>query len=298
MFYEVIYPLSEKCFPRIKVKLSSRDPSFMSPLVNHFLNLRKKATKKHDLELSNRLQEKINSLIRQNQMRAVRQESNSNKTGSKKWWETVNSITSRTKLNIPVSGKIDPNDINVHFQKINTDCNYKRPDPCEIPEGKRIPSLSTNMVRQFLDKLRKTAVGADDIPYWFWRNFSLDPTPIPMIERKTWLEILGTILQENPCSWDMHFNKLISKASRRMCIMRACKFYGMSREQLDLLFDSLIMSVLTYGVELWGCAYYNKYLSQIDKLVRTARKCGYTSKSYSIKDIIHSTVEIKSYGIE
>ena len=111
-------------------------------------------------------------------MRAVRQESNSHKTGSEKWRETVNSITSRTKLNIPVSGKIDKNDINVHFQKINIDCNYKCPDPCEIPEGTRIPSLSTNMVQQFLDKLRKTAVGLDDIPYWFWRNFSSDLAPV------------------------------------------------------------------------------------------------------------------------
>ena len=84
------------------------------------------------------------------------------------------------------------------------------------------------------------------------------PIPIPSIERKTWLEILGTIFQENPCNWDMHFHKLISKASSRMYIIRVCKFYGLSREQLDLLFDSLIMSVLTYGVELWGCAYYNK----------------------------------------
>ena len=86
------------------------------------------------------------------------------------------------------------------------------------------------------------------------------PIPIPSIERKTWLEILGTILQEDPCN--CHFHILISKASSRM-YMRACKFYGMSREQLDLLFDSLIMSVLMYGVELWGCAYHNKYLAKL-----------------------------------
>ena len=73
-FYEFIYPLLEKCFPRIKVKLSTRDPSFRSPLVKHLLNLRKKATEKHDFELSNRLQEKINSLVPENQMRTVRQE--------------------------------------------------------------------------------------------------------------------------------------------------------------------------------------------------------------------------------
>ena len=39
------------------------------------------------------------------------------------------------------------------------------------------------------------------------------PNQIPSIERKTWLEILGTILQENPCNWNMDFHKLISKAS-------------------------------------------------------------------------------------
>ena len=34
------------------------------------------------------------------------------------------------------------------------------------------------MVRQFLDNLRKTAVGPDDIPYWFWRSFSSDLAPV------------------------------------------------------------------------------------------------------------------------
>jgi hypothetical protein len=113
------------------------------------------------------------------------------------------------------------------------------------------------------------------------------PNPIPMIERKTWLKILGTILQENPSNWDMHFDQLINKANSRMQIMRVRKYYGMT-EQLDLLFNSFIMSVLTYGIELWGCAYYDKYLKQIDKFVSRARKYGYTSKGYSMKEIICS----------
>ena len=74
------------------------------------------------------------------------------------------------------------------------------------------------------------------------------PIPIPSIERKTWLEILGTTFQENPCNWDMHFHKIISKASNRMYIIRVCKFYGLSREQLDLLFDSLIIYV---SIDVW-----------------------------------------------
>ena len=50
------------------------------------------------------------------------------------------------------------------------------------------------------------------------------PDPIPTIERKTWLRILGITLQDNPCDWDLHFEELINKASSRMYIMRVCKY--------------------------------------------------------------------------
>ena len=36
----------DKCFPLIKVRMSSCDPPFMSPLVKHLLKQRKKAIKR------------------------------------------------------------------------------------------------------------------------------------------------------------------------------------------------------------------------------------------------------------
>ena len=80
------------------------------------------------------------------------------------------------------------------------------------------------------------------------------PDPIPSVERKTWLKILGVTLQDNPCNWDLHFEEMLKKTSGRMYIMRVCKYYGLSLEQLDLLFDILIMSIFTFAIELWGCA--------------------------------------------
>ena len=58
------------------------------------------------------------------------------------------------------------------------------------------------------------------------------------------------------------FEELINKASSRMYIMRVYKHYGLPVKQSDLLFNSLIMSIFTYGIALWGCAYYSKYLNQ------------------------------------
>ena len=56
------------------------------------------------------------------------------------------------------------------------------------------------------------------------------PDPIPSVERKTWLRILGVTLQDNPCNWDFHFEQMLWKASGRIYIMRVCKYYGLSLE--------------------------------------------------------------------
>ncbi len=49
--------------------------------------------------------------------------------------------------------------------------------------------------------------------------------------------------------------------------------------QLDILFRTLIMPILTYGIELWGGAYFNKYISQIDRFIKRARRNGYISEA-------------------
>ena len=84
------------------------------------------------------------------------------------------------------------------------------------------------------------------------------PAPIPNINRKSWLKILGITLENVPDKWDIHFEEMIGRAAGRMYILRVCKYYGMSINQLNLLFNSLIMSLFIYGVELWGGT-YNKY---------------------------------------
>ena len=113
------------------------------------------------------------------------------------------------------------------------------------------------------------------------------PEPLPTITRKSWLKLLGVTLHEKPGNWDNHFNEIMSKAGGRMYILRVCK-YGFSKKDLDLLFHSLIVSALVFGIEVWGCASYNKYLSQIDKLFKRAFKHGYSIQKLHIIDIINT----------
>ena len=98
--------------------------------------------------------------------------------------------------------------------------------------------------------------------------------PIVDIHRKTRLKLVGIMLQNNQSCWDLHVNNLLSRASSRMNIIKTCRSYGYFKEQLTLLFDTLIMSLFKYGIEVWGLALEKKYL---DFLWRACRY-RYTTK--------------------
>ena len=163
----------ETCFPLIKFR--SRDPPFMSPLVKHLLKKRKQAMRTNDEETITRLQNQINRLIHSNQVNAFKNEKNR----SRKWWSKVNSMNGRKGNTLPVSSIIEPSVINTYFQGINTDPEYTAPQLLSIPKDTRIPSLSLDMVHNFLRKLESTTSGPDDIPYsWFWKTYAVILTNI------------------------------------------------------------------------------------------------------------------------
>ena len=183
-FYETIWPKFGTCFPLKKVRSSSRDPPFMSPLVKYLLKKRKQAMRRNDEESITRLQSQINRPIHSNQVNAVKSE----KHGSKKWWNKVNNMTGRIGNILPISSITDPDVINTYFQSINTDPEYIAPQLQCIPKDTRIPSLSIDMVYNFLRKLKRTTSGPDDIPYWFWKTYAEILAPVMMRIFNTSLE--------------------------------------------------------------------------------------------------------------
>ena len=48
----------------------------------------------------------------------------------------------------------------------------------------------------------------------------------------------------------------------------------------------LIMPIFYFSIELWGCAYRNKYLDQVDSFLRRAHRFGYTSCYINMIDVI------------
>ena len=55
---------------------------------------------------------------------------------------------------------------------------------------------------------------------------------------------------------------------------------------LDYLFNSLIMSLSTYCIHVWGVAAYIKYLSQIDGLQKMAFRFGYIQQVTLVQQVV------------
>ena len=79
---------------------------------------------------------------------------------------------------------------------------------------------------------------------------------------------------------------MLEKASYRLYILRICKYYGYSLQELAILFERLIVSLFKDAIEVWACAYYNKHLFQIDRFCKRAVRYGYTNKVMHITDLI------------
>ena len=89
--------LFDSCFPTISVRVSSRDPPFVSPLVKHLLNERRKLLRQDGSSMAiQTLIKKINALIRRNQLLAVKNDINDKDKGSKSWWSIIRELKQQT----------------------------------------------------------------------------------------------------------------------------------------------------------------------------------------------------------
>ncbi|EDO39180.1 predicted protein [Nematostella vectensis] len=173
-----LWNLFDQSFPCIKVKMSSRDPPYMSPLIKHLCNVRNK-TSRFRSEAENTIrQERINKLIRMNQVMSVQNESKEHCGGSKGWWDVANRITGRKSQGTPVSMVLQPDEINTYFQAINTDDAYRAPALVPIPEGCKVPSIDEHAVTNLLIHQKRTSSGPDEFPYWLWRDYSHHLAPV------------------------------------------------------------------------------------------------------------------------
>lgn len=173
-----LWSMFNESFPLILVRVSCRDPPYMSPLVKHLWKIRNKTAHRGNQAENIIHQEKINTLIRMKQLNAVNNERIKYNWGSKGWWDTANRITGRKTQGTLVSSVISPEVINTYFQTINSDDAYEAPTRLQIPVGTRLPTVKEYDVRNLPTHQKRTSSGPDEFPYWLWRDYSHHLAPV------------------------------------------------------------------------------------------------------------------------
>ena len=62
------------------------------------------------------------------------------------------------------------NDLNHFFAQLCSDDSYVPPSDVVITPDVEIPQITERQVWNILAKLKRTATGPDEIPYWFWAD--------------------------------------------------------------------------------------------------------------------------------
>ena len=108
--------------------------------------------KRHGFLIDTTLQERINNLIRENQVREVCNEAFKHRNRSKGWWDTVNKMTGRKSNNQMISSIIELDTINSYILKkaTYTSPQYTAPEQLPIPNGTRMSTFDVNTVERFL----------------------------------------------------------------------------------------------------------------------------------------------------
>ena len=108
--------------------------------------------------------------MKENQFNPTKVNKQTHDMGSKSWWKVVDKLTGRVESSMSLSSLYRMNDINTHFQSINTDPDYVEPTQFEIKELRKVPVIHEISIFEALSHVKKTAGNLDGLPFWFWRS--------------------------------------------------------------------------------------------------------------------------------
>ena len=176
--------LMNDCMPLRTVKMSSRDPFWMSPLIKHLLKIKARIPSLNSDRLKV-INERISKAIIDNRVHTR----SSFDIGSYMWWKTTNNICTYKSSSRCTLSKEEIRDLNCLFGQLCRDNDYHQPEPVPVPTDAEAPCVSELQVWRSLLSLKKT-------PLWIWKDHAAILTPVVT---KIWNLSLKTYTW--PSSW-------------------------------------------------------------------------------------------------
>ena len=85
--------------------------------------------------------------------------------------------------------------------------------------------------------------------------------------------------------FDSHVNYILKMCSQRSYLMRKLIDQGLSPNQLNIIFDAIILSRITYGVCAWSGFLSVELIGRIDAFFRRMFKYGFCKRIITFRDV-------------
>lgn len=140
-------------------------------------------------------------------------------------------------------------------------------------KGDNAHSILMNLEKHFASKNLKLNTSKT---FELLINFGKSDVPcIPSVERKDNVKILGVTFDKK-LNFAKHINNMVMVANRKVYLLLKLKRLGFTKQELILLYKSLVLSSLTYCASVWGGA-ASCHLDKIDNVQRKAVRLGLIS---------------------
>jgi Reverse transcriptase (RNA-dependent DNA polymerase) len=116
------------------------------------------------------------------------------------------------------------------------------------------------------------------------RSCSVDLPAIQAIEKIKETKLLGVIFTDS-FHFDSHVNFILKICSQRSYLMRKLRDQGLTANHLNVVFDAIILSRITYGVCAWSGFLSFELIGRIDAFFRRMFRYGFCNRLITFRDI-------------
>ena len=163
-FYEINLDLLDSIYPLQSVTVTSRDPSFITPHIKQMLREKNSLMRRGRIERANSLALKIGKAIAAHNSTCL--EGADIDHDAKAVWKKISDITGKNKSH-QTNCAITPAELNEHYSSTSTDEQYSASQMKHTCAEKHYNWPNEMTVFRQLDQLHSTAMGLDELPFWY-----------------------------------------------------------------------------------------------------------------------------------
>ena len=111
------------------------------------------------------------------------------------------------------------------------------------------------------------------------------PAPVCGIDQVNVANLVGVFIGDN-FNFCTHVSTVLKLCAQRLYLLRLLRSQGLSRHNLNIVFQALVISRIVYCLPVWGGYITADQRGQINALFRRAYTRGFCLKVYSIEDLL------------